>query len=223
MSKREGFLQRWSRRKREVAQPSPEQAPDHKASDVPAAPVSADATPAQPPATDPLVDLTKLPPIDSIAAATDIRPFLAPGVPAELTRAALRRAWTADPSIRDFIGLAENQWDFVTPGGAPGFGSLPDTEQIRRMLAKIIGEAEPEQATSGVPVAQSNESETPGSVAAVSGRADDMADPSDPASTTPGLPDGPTVHRNNKNAAAPNGDRQEQSLAPRGHGSALPR
>jgi len=223
MNEREGFLQRWSRRKREVAQPSPEQAPDHKASAVPAVPVIGDATPAQPPAMDALVDLTKLPPIDSIAAATDIRPFLAPGVPAELTRAALRRAWTADPSIRDFIGLAENQWDFVTPGGAPGFGSLPDTEQIRRMLAKIIGEDEPEQATSGVPVAQSNESETAGSVAAVSGRADDMAEPSDPASTTQGLPDDPTVHRNKKYAAAPNGDRQEQSLAPRGHGSALPR
>jgi Protein of unknown function (DUF3306) len=222
MSKHEGFLQRWSRRKREVAQPSPEQAPDHKASDVPAAPVSGDATPAQPPATDPLVDLTKLPPIDSIAAATDIRPFLAPGVPVELTRAALRRAWTADPSIRDFIGLAENQWDFVTPGGAPGFGSLPDTEQIRRMVAKIIGENEPEQAPPGAPVAQSNEYETPRSVAAISGRAGGVAEPPDPASATPSPPDDPTVHGNNKNAAAPNDDSQEQSLAQRRHGSALP-
>jgi Protein of unknown function (DUF3306) len=222
MSEREGFLQRWSRRKREVAQPSPGQAPDQKASDLLAAPITGDATPAHSPATDALVDLSKLPPIDSIAAATDIRPFLAPGVPAELTRAALRRAWTADPSIRDFIGLAENQWDFVTPGGAPGFGSLPDTEQIRKMLTKIIGEAEPEQATSGVPVAQSDESETPRSVAAISGRADGVAEPSDLASATPGPPDDPTVRRNNKNAAAPNDNSQEQSLAPRRHGSALP-
>jgi hypothetical protein len=194
-----------------------------KASDGPAAPVTGDATPPQAPAADPLADLTKLPAIESIAAATDIRPFLAPGVPAELTRAALRRAWTADPSIRDFIGLAENQWDFVTPGGAPGFGSLPDTEQIRKMLTKIIGEAEPEQAASGGPVSQPNESETPRSVAAVSRRPDDMAEPPEQASAIPGGPsDDPTVHRNNKNAAAPNDASQEQSLAPRRHGSALP-
>src|SRR5262249_30245656 len=151
MTEREGFLQRWSRRKRDVAKPSPGQAPDQTASDVPAAPVTEGATPASTPAADALVDLTKLPPIESIAAATDIRPFLAPGVPADLPGAAFRRAWTADPSIRDFIGLAENQWDFTTPGGAPGFGSLADTEQIRRMLSKIIGEGEPERATSGVP------------------------------------------------------------------------
>ena len=34
------------------------------------------------------------------AAPSDIRAYLAPGVPAELTRAALRRAWLADPTIR---------------------------------------------------------------------------------------------------------------------------
>jgi hypothetical protein len=222
MSEREGFLQRWSRRKREVAQPSPEQAPDLQAPDVPAAPVTEGATPASAPAADALVDLTKLPPIESIAAATDIRPFLAPGVPAELTRAALRRAWTADPSIRDFIGLAENQWDFTVEGGAPGFGSLPNTEQIRKMLAKIIGEAEPEQATLGGPVTQPNESKTPRSVAAVSRRPDVMAEPPEQASAIPGQSDDPMVHRNNKDAAVPNDDAQEQSPAPRRHGGALP-
>ena len=65
-----------------------------------------------------------LPPIESITAATDIRAFLAPGVPEELTRAALRRVWVTDPTIRDFVGLAENQWDFTNPDGVPGFGSL---------------------------------------------------------------------------------------------------
>jgi 6-methylsalicylate decarboxylase len=45
-----------------------------------------------------------------------IRAFLRPGVPAELARAALRRAWVADPAIRDFIGLAESSRDFNAPG-----------------------------------------------------------------------------------------------------------
>src|ERR1700693_351373 len=43
-----------------------------------------------------------VPPIESITADTDIRGFLAPGVPLELTRSALRRAWVADPKIRNF-------------------------------------------------------------------------------------------------------------------------
>jgi Protein of unknown function (DUF3306) len=42
---------------------------------------------------EPAFDVTKLPPIESITADSDIRAFLAPGVPPELTRAALRRAW----------------------------------------------------------------------------------------------------------------------------------
>jgi Protein of unknown function (DUF3306) len=70
------------------------------------------------------VGLASLPSIDAITADTDIIAFLQSGVPAELTRAALRRAWTSDPAIRDFIGVAENQWDFNDPNGVPGFGPL---------------------------------------------------------------------------------------------------
>ena len=221
MNEREGFLQRWSRRKREVARPEPGQTPDQAVSKPSEGPIADGGAAAS--SSNSVVDLAKLPPIESIAAATDIRPFLAPGVPVELTRAALRRAWTADPAIRDFVGLAENQWDFTSPGGVPGFGSLADTEQIRKMLAKFIGEAEPEQATSGGPVTQPNESRTPRSVAAVSRRPDDMAAPPEQASAIPDPSDDPMVHRNNKNAAVPNDDAQEQSQAPQRHGGALPR
>ena len=72
---------------------------------------------ADPPAFDPAT----LPPIESITATSDIRAFLAPGVPEELTRAALRRVWVTDPMIRDFVGIAENQWDFTKPDSVPGF------------------------------------------------------------------------------------------------------
>ena len=65
-----------------------------------------------------------LPSIDAITADTDIIAFLQSRVPAELTRAALRRAWSSDPAICDFIGVAENQWDFNDPNGVPGFGPL---------------------------------------------------------------------------------------------------
>ena len=79
---------------------------------------------------------------NSITAVTDIRAFLAPGVPKELTRAALRRAWAADPAIRDFIGLAENDWDFTDPAAMPGFGALPEGTDIKKLVAQIFGEGE---------------------------------------------------------------------------------
>ena len=80
---------------------------------------------------------TNLPPIGSIGAGSDIRPFLPPGVPAHLTRAALRRAWSTDPAIRDFIGLSENSWDFNAQDGVPGFSSLTP-----QRLARMTGEEE---------------------------------------------------------------------------------
>ena len=79
---------------------------------------------------------------NSITAVTDIRAFLAPGVPAELTRAALRRAWSADPAIRDFVGLAENAWDFTDPTAMPGFGALPPGYDVKKLVAQIFGDGE---------------------------------------------------------------------------------
>jgi Protein of unknown function (DUF3306) len=135
MGRAEGFLARWSRRKRLAAAPAPA-APD---------PV----TPAKPPETLPLlperaqeaaIAMQQLPPIESLDAGSDITPFLAPGVPVGLTRQALRRAWMADPTVRDFIGLSENAWDFTAAGGVPGFGAL-SAEDAGRLLARALGAA----------------------------------------------------------------------------------
>jgi Protein of unknown function (DUF3306) len=82
-------------------------------------------------------DPASLPSIDSITADTDIVAFLKSDVPMELTRAALRRAWTSDPAIRDFIGIAENQWDFNDPNGISGFGRLDATESGVTFLAQL--------------------------------------------------------------------------------------
>ncbi len=139
MSGDERFLARWARRKHTAAakarvQPKPKDTGDG------AAPETAAASP-PPEETQPQFDPASLPPIETIGAGSDIRPFLAAGVPADLTRAALRRAWSADPAIRDFIGLSENSWDFNAPGGVPGFGSLT-AEDARRLLARVMEEAE---------------------------------------------------------------------------------
>ena len=87
---------------------------------------------------EPVFDLSKLPPIESITAETDIRAFLAPGVPAELRLAALRRAWVADPKVRDFVGLNDYDFDFHTPGAIPGFGPLEMTDELRQEVLRIV-------------------------------------------------------------------------------------
>jgi hypothetical protein len=127
----EGFLARWSRRKRTAAAQA-----DSLKDPPPKTPASSE--PADTPSPEAPAALS-LPSIESIQSGSDIAPFLAAGVPPELTRAALRRAWTADPAIRDFIGLSENAWDFTAPDGVPGFGSL-DPERVRQLLEEVMGE-----------------------------------------------------------------------------------
>jgi hypothetical protein len=84
-------------------------------------------------------DVSSLPPVESIVAGSDIRAFLQKGVPTALTRAALRRAWSSDPAIRDFIEMAENQWDFSSPASIPGFGPLTVEDDVPQLVAKALG------------------------------------------------------------------------------------
>jgi hypothetical protein len=79
--------------------------------------------------------LEALPVIDSITATTDIRAFLRPGVPDGLKHAALRQAWATDPAIRDFVGIAENQWDFNKPQNVPGFGLLDPSPNFQPLVS----------------------------------------------------------------------------------------
>jgi hypothetical protein len=147
MSMPENILSRWSRRKlesirrvetspaRASSEPSvaKTEAPDADAAS--GAPSDMDAPAPQ------AFDPASLPPIESIIASTDIRSFLQSGVPAALTRSALRRAWVTDPAIRDFIGIAENQWDFNDSTAMPGFGPLR-TDQVATLAESLLGRAD---------------------------------------------------------------------------------
>lgn len=140
MSEPENFLTRWSRRKQEAEHEAetPDDAP--REDNVAEAPVvegsQTEAVSAE--EKEPEFDLSSLPPVESIGAGTDVRAFLQKGVPLELSRAALRRAWVSDPTIRDFIEVAENQWDFATGSNIPGFGPLEASDDVRRMVAEIF-------------------------------------------------------------------------------------
>jgi hypothetical protein len=159
MNDPEGFLSRWARRKsdagQENAQPDelnksavPGDAADRdRAVPHDASEESANLKPEEAEKEEPAFDLSKLPSIESITAETDIRPFLTRGVPADLRQAALRRAWVADPHIRDFIGIAENQGDFTAAGDMPGFDFSPPTGDIARMIAEIFGETRQAEST----------------------------------------------------------------------------
>jgi hypothetical protein len=152
MSEPENFLTRWSRRKRvaekpEQPAPAAEAAPQTPAKEGEPVPAS-EAGMAKPPA--PVFDPASLPSLDSIGAETDIRAFLQAGVPSDLRLAALRRAWSSDPAICNFKGLAENDWDFTAPNSMMGFGELGPGVDVKKMLAQMFGETpretEPPQA-----------------------------------------------------------------------------
>ncbi len=137
----EQFLARWSRRKREAKAGQTEPAPE-KAADAPGLASSDDAATVDHAAAEPVspeTELSNLPPIESIDAATDITAFLRKGIPQELSRTALRRAWSADPAIRDFVGLAENAWDFNDPNAMAGFGPLNcSAEQVDALVRRVV-------------------------------------------------------------------------------------
>ncbi len=151
MSEPDNFFERWSRKKldpkdeeagakQETAALPPEAVEaDSAASEDEGAP----AKKAKPGGEEPAFDLSKLPSIDSITATTDIRMFMLPGVPMALKQAALRKVWVTDPKIRDFIEMAENQWDFTV--NSPGFDFSAPVGDLKKMVADIMGKSEEEK------------------------------------------------------------------------------
>jgi hypothetical protein len=142
MSQDDSFISRWSRLKRDWrsrrerdaerrGNAAPSRAGPGAANKDTGAETETGATSA--------VDLARLPSIDSITADTDISVFLQSGVPTKLTEAALRRAWVSDPVIRDFIGIAENQWDFTDPTTIPGFGPGQGTGDKLSLVIRAAG------------------------------------------------------------------------------------
>jgi hypothetical protein len=132
MAEDESFLDRWSRLKQARAAPKAEPAgpPD------PAPPV--DPATAAEPAEE--IDLAALPPVETLGADSDYTQFLKPGVPTELQRGALRRAWVTDREIAEFRAPADYDWNF----NAPGYGALWPTDNVAEMLQRLVpGDAQP--------------------------------------------------------------------------------
>ena len=129
------FFARWSRRKRHADIDKNTHSKSERSPDI----VSEASTASAQDETRLAFDDASLPTLESIGAGSDIRAFLEAGVPGNLVRAALRRAWSSDPAIRDFVGLSENSGDFNAPGAMAGFGPI-DREEVGRLLTRLFGE-----------------------------------------------------------------------------------
>jgi hypothetical protein len=149
----DGFLKRWSRRKRAAEPLAPEtesadsppsnlppQAGEDSASSSPP-PLAGEgregASPAKP--EDDAIDPATLPPLESLGPDSDYTVFLKKGVPEPLRIAALRKAWMSDPFIRDFRGPAEYALDYTTAEF-----DLRPTDDVAKMLDRIFPPKAPE-------------------------------------------------------------------------------
>lgn len=140
-----GFLKRWSNRKAEASRGPT--ASDIAAETLPSpappvhAPVCEVASTAAPDETSAQAQealdekLAALPALDEIDATTDIRPFLQDFVPAALRKAAMRRAWAADPIISTHLDVARDYaWEFNVGEGPVGFYKNLGSDAIQRGL-----------------------------------------------------------------------------------------
>ncbi|MBR0654226.1 DUF3306 domain-containing protein [Plastoroseomonas arctica] len=145
----EGFLSRWSQRKRATLRGEAPPEPEAEAPLV----VAPDPVPPAVPEEAPF-DPASLPPIETLTAESDFLPFLARNVPALLKRAALRRMWSLDIGIRDYVGPADYAWDYNAVDGVPG-SSMEMFGDVRRLLAQAIGDPpDPEEPAPEPEIAQ---------------------------------------------------------------------
>jgi Protein of unknown function (DUF3306) len=141
----ENFVSRWARLKRSAdiqrrTEPTGDSLPRPSVEVSAGGAESAIGQPGIDATTDAPFDPASLPSIETISVNTDILGFLQSRVPAELTRDAMRQVWTSDPAIRDFVGVAENQWDFNDPNAIPGFGPLLESDNVPDLLAQALGQ-----------------------------------------------------------------------------------
>lgn len=132
-----GFLGRWAKRKAQVraqenAEPAESVVPQGELPSKQTAPKTAEEE-AEP------FDLASLPSLDDITASTDVTAFLRREVPEFLRNAALKRAWAADPGIRDYVNPAmEYAYDWNVIGGVPGSGELEAGYDAASQVAQMF-------------------------------------------------------------------------------------
>ena len=132
----EGFLGRWSRRKRQVAEADAR--PEALA---PPAELPAEVSEASAETQQPEPEMVEPPSLDLIDKDFQLAPWLKQNVPEAWKLAAMRRAWENDPAIAGFENPARDYaLDWNTPGGAPGYGPLTESDDVAEMVRGIFGD-----------------------------------------------------------------------------------
>jgi hypothetical protein len=145
-----GFLGRWAKRKQDVQRQDAAQT-DIISSPSKDAPVNTETPPSALrqtqgeglDKTNAATEELPLPSLDSIVPGSDLTAFFQNHVPEALRTAALRKLWVTDPDIRNFIEMADYQWDFNNPDSIPGWSSSVDGVDIKGMLEKVMGIEKP--------------------------------------------------------------------------------
>jgi hypothetical protein len=149
----DNFLARWSRRKQAVKESEAVALPQEAAQEEPAAAgpqESADSMAAE---------AEPLPRVEDLTADSDVSAFLRKGVPEALKKAALRRMWSLDPTIRDFVGPADYAWDYNNPSSIPGFGpaTAAAAAKVVAELSRALPEALPRPPAEPIPPPRDSE------------------------------------------------------------------
>lgn len=207
----DGFLGRWSRRKRDAARP----VETSEAEPEPLAPAEDEAM------ADPDL-IASLPALDEISADTDLAPFVRRGVPQALRNAALRKVWAADPAIRDHVDVAvDYAWDWNAPGGVPGGGGALTPDGVAKMVRDLIGKTQTADGH-GVPDDHLGD-ENGGGNGTESPTSKTGSEPSEAPNPDSSNPVRPVVEAEPKTDAPVSETRQSALSAPRRrHGGAIP-
>ena len=177
-------------------------------------------------------EIARLPSVDELTAEMDLSVFLRKGVPDALRKAALRRMWSLDPKIRDFVSEArEYAYDWNVPGGVPGSGgALPPADEIRKLAEQIVGGHRPAEAGAAEPEGAVGEP-APSSISRPDAEAQasipsplDSSSPDqpDPSETLPPPPSAAMAEPPQPVAVSPGEANAEAASPRRRHGGAKP-
>jgi len=163
----EGFIGRWSRKKREAAAPAKEGPSAPRAPAAPAAPASVAAQATEAASAAPLADPHALPPLESLTPHSDFSAFLRPGVEPG-TRAQALKTLFGDAALYPMDGLDVYIDDYSKPDPLPegwleklnqyaALDSVPAAEEAARAAearAQAASEARAAAEAAAPPAAQ---------------------------------------------------------------------
>ena len=146
----QGFLNRWSRLKRQQSRPEIEEPVAEERGETDAAAVAQPAAGAVEAS-----DELDLPEIDSLGAGSDFKPFMNPKVPVDLRRQALRKLWASNPLYNRIDMLDDYCEDYtdkamVVPGMKTAYkvgrGFLDKFEELASQDESIAAKTEDDRA-----------------------------------------------------------------------------